>query len=41
MDTSHWKVLKERLKEKYLPHFHKAHLVDQIFDFKAFHFLRG
>ena len=29
-----WEVMKDRLKEKYLPSFHKAHLVDQMLDLR-------
>jgi len=29
-----WEVMKDKLKEKYLPPFHKAHLVDQMLDLK-------
>ena len=44
-DTSHlermhqppinqWEVMKDRLKEKYLPSFHKTHLVNQMLDLR-------
>jgi len=29
-----WEVMKDRLKEKYLPFFHKTHLVDQMLDLR-------
>jgi len=29
-----WEVMKDRLKEKYLPSFHRTHLIDQMLDLR-------
>jgi len=29
-----WEVMKDRLREKHLPSFHKGHLVDQMLDLR-------
>jgi len=44
--VTQWGAMKYRLKEKYLPSFHKAHLVDRMLDLSQFtssvsHYLNG